>query len=321
MRVHDIDVAKGIGIILIIGLHTGFHQPWLVQFEMPLFFLLSGIFFSAKSSFFDFIIKRINTLLIPYLFFETPAALYNFAFFLTHSNITIEEAFLQSSIPTTTWFLLALFEGQILAYFILRSCKKTVYRILCAVIIIYAGYLWHIINIPNYAYIGSACSLTGYLISGSIFKTFLLKSFKSSTNALLGLAGLTFCFICYYLHPIEVFYRDNIIGQNFFYAVTSALSGALGVLFIAKLITHNKILEYYGRNSLIILGSHLYFIVSLNRLIPITITQSVIAFLATVIVVIPIIHLLRKYLPWLCGAKPLLSFNIKTPKTATLINS
>lgn len=124
MRVHDIDVAKGFGIILIIGLHTGFHQSWMVQFEMPLFFLLSGIFFSAKSSFFDFLFKRINTLLIPYLFFETPAVLYNFAFFLTHSNITIEEAFIQSSISTTTWFLLALFEGQIFAYIILKFCKK-----------------------------------------------------------------------------------------------------------------------------------------------------------------------------------------------------
>lgn len=176
-------------------------------------------------------------------------------------------------------------------------------------------------NIPNYAYIGSACSLTGYLILGSIFKTYLLKSFKSSTNTIFGLAGLSLCFICYYLHPLEVFYRDNIIGQNLFYAVTSALSGSLGVLFIAKLIGHNKILEYYGRNSLIILGTHLYFIIGLNRLIPITISESAIAFLATVIVVIPIIHLLRKYLPWLCGAKPLLSFNIKTPRTATLINS
>ncbi len=321
MRAHDIDVAKGVGIILIIGLHTGFHQPWLVQLEMPLFFLLSGIFFSTGSSFKDFLIKRINTLLIPYLFFEIPAALYNLTFFCTHSETTIEQAFLQSSVPTTTWFLLALFEGQVLAYFIISLCKKIVYRILCILATILAGYVWYKMDIANFAYIGSALSLTGYLLTSALLKSYLLRPFKDTIKAMLGLAGLALCFVCYYFHPVEVFYRDNVIGSSLIYAVASALSGALGVLFISKLIAPNRILEFYGRNSLIILGSHLYFIVALNRLIPATISQCVISFLATIIVVIPIIYLLRRYFPYLCGVKPLLSFDKKTSKNATLIKS
>lgn len=33
-----IDIAKGIGIIMVLGLHTGFHFEWMTPFEMPLFF-------------------------------------------------------------------------------------------------------------------------------------------------------------------------------------------------------------------------------------------------------------------------------------------
>lgn len=72
MRYNDIDIAKGIGILLVMGLHCGFHQLWMATFEMPLFFILSGCFFNTSTTFKKFVIKKFNTLLIPYLFFESP---------------------------------------------------------------------------------------------------------------------------------------------------------------------------------------------------------------------------------------------------------
>lgn len=77
IRNHSVDIAKGIGIILIIGLHSDFHAGWMVNFEMPLFFLLSGIFFKTDYNFSSCIVKKSNTLLIPYLFFEVPRFIYN----------------------------------------------------------------------------------------------------------------------------------------------------------------------------------------------------------------------------------------------------
>lgn len=68
MRFQHIDIAKGIGILLVIALHTDFHQEWMTTFEMPLFFLLSGLFVKIDMPFREYAIKKINTLLVPYIF-------------------------------------------------------------------------------------------------------------------------------------------------------------------------------------------------------------------------------------------------------------
>lgn len=53
-----IDIAKGIGIIMVLGLHTGFHFEWMTPFEMPLFFFLSGVLFNEKIPFKLFVVKK-----------------------------------------------------------------------------------------------------------------------------------------------------------------------------------------------------------------------------------------------------------------------
>lgn len=55
-----IDIAKGIGIIMVLGLHTGFHFEWMTPFEMPLFFFLSGVLFNEKIPFKLFVGKKTN---------------------------------------------------------------------------------------------------------------------------------------------------------------------------------------------------------------------------------------------------------------------
>ncbi len=44
MRYCHIDIAKGLGILAVVGLHTGFHVEAWIGWEMPLFFFLSGVF-------------------------------------------------------------------------------------------------------------------------------------------------------------------------------------------------------------------------------------------------------------------------------------
>lgn len=40
MRYCHIDIAKGLGILAVVGLHTGFHVEAWIGWEMPLFFSL-----------------------------------------------------------------------------------------------------------------------------------------------------------------------------------------------------------------------------------------------------------------------------------------
>lgn len=268
-RDHSIDIAKGIGIILVIGLHTGFHINWWVNFEMPLFFMLSGIFFSTKRPFNLFIIKKINTLLIPYLFFEIPGCIYNLMFWIYNPNISLFSAFSDSAIPTTTWFLLALFESQILSFLILKYCNKSIGIILIMAALWIGGYLMSRYHITNIASVGSMLSLTPYLLIGNLASRQIRSKSSTTKNLIISIIGLLGCWGLNILdNRANVIYVLNYIPGNPLMAIAMAISGSIGVIFLSKLIKTNAFFEYYGRNSLIILGMHLYIVIAINRLSP-----------------------------------------------------
>ncbi|WP_238860358.1 acyltransferase family protein [Clostridium sp. YIM B02569] len=67
-RIEYLDIAKGIGIIMVVWVHaSGPFSSYMSQFHMPLFFLISGFLFNSSSSLKDFIIKKIKTLYIPFI--------------------------------------------------------------------------------------------------------------------------------------------------------------------------------------------------------------------------------------------------------------
>jgi len=73
-RIGYIDIARGIGILLVVLGHNdfGYISPFgyklIYSFHMPLFFFLSGYFLNVSIPFVDFLKKRFNSLLKPYLF-------------------------------------------------------------------------------------------------------------------------------------------------------------------------------------------------------------------------------------------------------------
>lgn len=86
-RLTHIDIAKGMGILLVVIGHN-----WIVlddkgelfgliySFHMPLFFLLSGIFFNPNKSFLSTLVSRADTLLKPYFVTLIPVAIYIYIF-------------------------------------------------------------------------------------------------------------------------------------------------------------------------------------------------------------------------------------------------
>lgn len=73
-RIEYIDLMKGICIILIILLHNQIHIPndnindILRNMRIPLYFCLSGLFFKEYNGFLDFITRKFNKLIIPFIF-------------------------------------------------------------------------------------------------------------------------------------------------------------------------------------------------------------------------------------------------------------
>ena len=307
VRLHFIDVAKGIGIILIIGLHTSFHYEWMINFEMPLFFILSGIFFKPypDGNFKIALVKMVNTLIVPYLFFEAPKFIYDTAFFIKHRDIGLINSIINSSVPTTTWFLLSLFEAWLLCQLFTRltddKLKLSFAGILCAVL----GYAMWKFNIPNFLFIGASLTLLPYLVFGYICRESIIRIYPKALVAIIGLIGLLMCYLLTILCNGVVQYRSNTFdSMPLLIAILCAISGSLGIIFISKLINQNKYLEYYGKNSLIILGSHLYFVTAISRMFSNIPNWRL--FIVVLFLVIPLIYILKRFFPRLCGVKPLL---------------
>lgn len=70
-RKNYLDMAKGIGIILVVMAHAmpRLSYIWIVinSFHMPLFFVISGILFKTKSNWMAYIKRKIITLYLPYV--------------------------------------------------------------------------------------------------------------------------------------------------------------------------------------------------------------------------------------------------------------
>lgn len=72
-RVAYVDIAKGIGIILVVMGHNDFAliSPFahklIYSFHMPMFFFMSGMFFKPDVPFFSFLRNRFNRVLKPFL--------------------------------------------------------------------------------------------------------------------------------------------------------------------------------------------------------------------------------------------------------------
>ena len=73
-RIEYLDIAKGIGILLVVLGHNDFEvislfvQRLIYSFHMPMFFFLSGYFINASIPFWDFFKKRFHALMKPFLF-------------------------------------------------------------------------------------------------------------------------------------------------------------------------------------------------------------------------------------------------------------
>lgn len=73
-RIGYIDIAKGIGITLVVMGHNDFSliSPFahklIYAFHMPMFFFMSGMFFKPDMSFWAFARRRFDRVLRPFLF-------------------------------------------------------------------------------------------------------------------------------------------------------------------------------------------------------------------------------------------------------------
>jgi len=131
-RVAYIDVARGIGILLValahadISLISPYLHRFIYAFHMPLFFFLSGYFFLSDLPFWIFLKKRFNAILKPYL--VTIVLIYVASLSFTNMRFATVFGRIVKSLYATgyyidwvqLWFLPSLFVTSVFAFFLYR---------------------------------------------------------------------------------------------------------------------------------------------------------------------------------------------------------
>ena len=180
-RNQSVDTLKGIGIILMIVAHT--YGPnniiWslIFSFHMPLFFIVSGLFFKERS-FEDTIRKTTRQLLIQYIF-------------ICISIIILSQ--LRRPHPITSdlkeilygigpgWFIIAM--AQVRLYFtLIYKTFKRFYFIISLTISLLTVILTSILQISMiFAFMPALCSLFFYAFGFSI-KSYQIKDYDVDRN-------------------------------------------------------------------------------------------------------------------------------------------
>lgn len=210
MRYCHIDIAKGLGILAVVGLHTGFHVEAWIGWEMPLFFFLSGVFANPHKQ--GFLRSKVNRLIVPLCFFYFPIFVYNILYYLMHiDSISLYDSFVNCSIPSALWFLVALFYMSVLHIVIAKFINKHFLLLVVSIVAFSIGYLLSYWHIPQFAFINTSITSFSFYLLGNIFSTEVkgICGFNPYIALLVGIILLIGAQILYDINDSYIFYRNN----------------------------------------------------------------------------------------------------------------
>ena len=254
-RDESVDVAKGIGIFLVVWAHTNApfgHEIFL--FHMPLFFLLSGLFFasSVKLFFKQFLKKKSNALLRPIIFFACIFLPYWFCF---HFNelYKIKGTFFFDG---TLWFLWVLFGVMVICYLVERYIHRFWIKDLICVAITVIGVFSIPISFPSNIFF-----LRQMLISYIFFYLgFRLRNKLKWMQKYYWMVIYCLFFIIGIYNNVSTNMAGLTINPNYLLFFLPAIGGIGIVLIISKWLcrfSFTKKIAFAGKNSLMIMCIHL----------------------------------------------------------------
>lgn len=337
-RIEYIDLAKGICIALVVLYHIWFGFPSLeikiisqsVIYTLPLFFFLSGLVFRQYDCFKTFLKKKVNSLLIPFLFFYL-------VFTVIVPNLLAFVGLLDSNINSAgcktiwqfiypeyffngpVWFLLSLFEINCLFYFLLRivnSFCNQISSILCCAISLILGYVGYSLGVNNInlpMFLDSSLSALPFFTVGYILRSkidVIYDKTRNNSKILLNLTVFISSILLYYTLDF-VNFRGNIFNVSFMHLLITGFVGIISILCFCMTVTNIPLISYWGRYSIHILVTHNVLIVLLapfiNKFFPLNLfTYILFASIIMLIYHFIIIPFSNKYLPYVTGQKPLL---------------
>lgn len=298
-RISYYDFARGLGIIfVVIGHIDTFYMPFrsvVISFHMALFLLISGMLLSETGEenrpYLQNMKKKFMRIMVPYILFSLIAIAIEFIrlalqgiFFWPHFKVLLTLTITGVG-NSSLWFLPALFISEMIFLGIRKTGKD---YITLPVVGGLAGFaVWaNEQGVSANEWLGNvqttlirAIFCTLFLGVGYYVRKWIMS--RKIPGVVYVIAGVVFVGICMALNEInpkvdlramywgELFVDTfsnwkMIIARVVVYLVT-ALTGAMGVIFISKALERfsnrnwHKLLAWAGKNSLIIMATHLDF--------------------------------------------------------------
>jgi fucose 4-O-acetylase-like acetyltransferase len=282
-RVGYVDIAKGIGIILVVMGHNDFAliSPFvhklIYSFHMPMFFFMSGMFFKPDVPFLSFIRQRFHRVLKP--FFVMILLIYFASLSFSKVSLVMASRRLLKAMYASgqyldwvqLWFLPHLFVVSLFAYLFIRALRhQRLFKVrwLMLVLVYVVGVLGINVFSPfEFSLLGKDLSLYGLPFSIDIVLVssfFFILAYELNQHPytsvlesrwLLFICGALLVFLVWYFP-----YRIDFNIRQFDSLPINTLESLLGILFILaisrqleRISALSYIFSYIGQASLIIL--------------------------------------------------------------------
>ena len=250
-RVEYIDNTKGLLIFLVILGHCingeSLLKNIIYSFHMPAFFIVSGILLNYSSAvgkdFGRFLLSRIRQLVIPYIIFEFLGYIvqcFTRGFYENINGFIFRTATFQVH-TDVDWFLIALFFGEILFYFVHKNKYISIITVVLSFILAY------FVPIRFLKWILAAFV---YLIIGYYGISF----FQKSRKWMIPCAGVIVLIASYFNVRVDI--NNGVFGNPLLYVLGAVFGTYLVITLCQCILPLKSIWSFLGKNSLIVMGTH-----------------------------------------------------------------
>ena len=323
-RILYIDYLKGLTILWVVWYHTP-HPAFVgYSFRIPLFFFVSGIFFKAYP-FREFVKKKVNTLVVPFVFFYL---LYYVWLIWMHTlkGGTLEsfpyDCILQIFEPHTRtqtffvdpplWFICSLIILQFMLYGLTRVVRRD-WLLLVIALGVSASGVWYFYSHDTYFMFGRCLPYFIYYVAGFVLGKELINIVEGGRGKRLPWALMVTSLLMFVTLALrkDVWKAPGDVEVVLNYIeIFATIIFCVFVMKYLSVLPVMKPLKYFGTNSYIVLGTH-EIILTLMKMSSKHffgkpgVWGGLVILACTIVLLVPVIWLLNKSCPTLVGKNKL----------------
>lgn len=277
-RIESIDIAKGLLISLVVVGHilnteypiASYIKSFIYVFHVPAFFVITGILTDVQKVLLEkptrFIWRKFKSLIFPYILLEILAATMQMIVLgREYLNVTgaVSNILLIYCNAGATWFLPTLFMANVLEYVYLKLRNEC--KVLSHIVLLLSCIIPFCVP-KTHLFIVLSRSILGFLfiVAGTDVVRKIYKHFEKDGSQKKWIIALSVCIVAI------IAAWNGKVGMNLceynnpFLYLIGAISGSVFIILVSQLM-HCTFLRLLGKYSLVIMGTHLNYIVLFEK--------------------------------------------------------